>query len=136
MFETIGKIISVAGWIIAVLAVLFGVFYSIVIFFDGGVWKKIVGVLALGAGVFAFFRALAWTHSVPWTLFISGFVALMVACIFSGEFFKEDHSESHRQQPQPQPSSEKGFVESMLDDYWEKERIKEAVQEAIREEKY
>ena len=110
--------------------------YTIVIFFDGGVWKKIVGVLALGAGVFAFFKALSWTGSVPWTLFLSGIAAGMVACVFSGEIFKEEHSTTHRQQQQPQQSSQKGFVESMLDDYWEKERIKEAVQEAIREEKY
>lgn len=134
MFETIGKVISVVGWIIAVLASIGGVLYAIVIFFDGGVWKKIVGVLALVVGVFVFFRLLAKTESVPWTLFLSGLAVLMVACVLSGEFFKQDSSEAHEQyQPQPQ---EKGVIEGMLDDYWEKERIKEAVKEAIREEKY
>lgn len=136
MFETIGKVLSVVGWIIAVLALIGGVLYAIAIFFDGGVWRKIVGVLALGAGVFAFFRALAWTGSVPWTLFLSGLAVLMVTCILSGDIFKEDPSERSMREQRQQQAPQKGFVESVLDDYWEKARIKEAVQEAIREEKY
>ena len=136
MFETIGKVLSVVGWIIAVLALIGGVLYAIAIFFDGGVWRKIVGVLALGAGIFAFFRALAWTESVPWTLFLSGLAVLMVTCILSGDIFKEDPSERRKREQRQQQAPQKGFVESVLDDYWEKERIKEAVQEAIREEKY
>lgn len=135
MFETIGKVISVAGWAIAIFFIIGGAFYAIgMIFFDDGVWRKIVGILALGAGVYTFFRALSKTGSVPWTLFISGFVAIMVASILGGDFFKEDADESGGRQYQQQ-APQKGFVESVLDDYWEKERIKEAVKQAIREEK-
>lgn len=122
MFATIGNLITIVIWVVAIFLFGGGLFLCGMNLFTGNGWQRLWAVVAIILGVIAFTKLYAWLDSVVWCLLLTGIVLGVVGNVGSNE-------------PQSAPRKEKkyGFGDALVDAYVEQEVIKEATKKAIRE---
>ena len=122
MFETIGNLITIVIWAVAIFLFGGGLFLCGMNLFTGNGWQKFWAVVAIILGVIAFTKLYAWLDSVVWCLILTGIVLGVIGNLGSSE-----------QQNAPQKEKKYGFGNALVDAYVEQEVIKEATKKAIRE---
>lgn len=122
MFETIGTVITIIFWAVAIFLFGGGLILCGVNLFKGNSWQKFWAIVAIILGVIAFTKLYAWLDSIVWCLILTGIVLGVVGNLGSNE-------------PQNAPQKEKkyGLGDALVDAYVEQQVIKEATKEAIRE---
>lgn len=122
MFETIGNLITIVIWAVAIFLFGGGLFLCGMNLFTGNGWQKFWAVVAIILGVIAFTKLYAWLDSVVWCLLLTGIVLGVIGNLGSNE-----------QQSAPQKEKKYGLGDALVDAYVEQEVIKEATKKAIRE---
>ncbi len=125
MFETIGKLFTIAFWAFAIVMFLSGILLCIMNIFSQNGWKKFVSVLAAIIGVYVFYRMYVWTESIAWCLLGTGIVLGIIRVPEPGE---------NKNSP-PQKEEKYGLGKAIIDTYCEEKLIEEAVSNAIRKSK-
>lgn len=121
MFETIGKLFTIAFWVLAIFEFLGGIILCIGNIISGNGWAKFVSIIAGIIGVYVFFRMYAWTESIAWCLLATGIVLVFVRVPKPGE-----------EKRTPQRGENYGIGQAFVDAYVEEKVIEEAVTNAIR----
>ena len=96
MFETIGNLITIVIWIVAIFLFGGGVFLCGVNLFTGNGWEKFWAVVAIILGVIAFTKLYTWLESIVWCLMGSGIVLGLIGNIVADS-----------KEPAPQKQKEK-----------------------------
>ena len=122
MFETIGNLITIIIWAVAIFLFGGGLFLCGMNLFTGNGWQKFWAVVAVILGVVAFTKLYTWLDSVVWCLLLTGIVLGVIGNLGSNE-----------QQSAPQKEKKYGLGDALVDAYVEQEVIKEATKKAIRE---
>jgi len=122
MFETIGNLVTIAIWVVAILLFGGGLILCGVNLFTGNGWQKFWAVVAFILGVIAFTKLYAWLDSIVWCLLLTGIVLGVIGNLGANE-----------QQSAPQKEKKYGLGDALVDAYVEQEVIKEATKKAIRE---
>lgn len=121
MFETIGTLITIVFWAIAIFLFGGGIIICGVNLFKGNGWQRFWAIVAIILGIIAFTKLYAWLDSIVLCLILTGIVLCMV-----GTF-------ADKQENTPQKEKKYGFSDALVDAYVEQETIKEATKKAIRE---
>lgn len=122
MFETIGTLITIVIWAVAIFLVGGALLFCFDNLIHGSGGRKFLTVIAIILGVYIFSRVYDWCGSVVWSLIISSIVLATVAEAGSGRLKKA-----------PRKEKKYGFGDALVDAYVEQEVIKEATKKAIRE---
>ncbi len=122
MFETIGTIITIAIWAVAIFLFGGGLFICGMNLLKGNGWKKFWAVIAIILGIITFTKLYAWLDSLVWCFLLTGVVLELVG-----------NAGSNETQNVPQKEKKYGFSDALVDAYVEQEVIKEATKKAIRE---
>ena len=122
MFETIGHLITIVIWAVAIFLFGGGLFLCGMNLFTGNGWQKFWSVFAVILGVIAFSKLYAWLDSVVWCLLLTGIVLGVIGNLGSND--------QHRA---PQKEKKYGLGDALVDAYVEQEAIKDATKKAIRE---
>lgn len=121
-------LIDAVGWIIAIVAAVFGVACWIAMFTEKNGWHIFLGIIAVFAAVFVFTRVYAWFDSVGIAIFAAG----VVLCVFGGACSDTPSSGGGSSKP-----AERDYTlgDAVMDTICEYELTKAAVKDAIRESK-
>ena len=122
MFETIGTLITIAIWAVAIFLTGGALLFCFDNLIHGSGGRKILTVIAIILGVYIFCRVYDWCGSIVWSLIISSIVLATVSEAGSG-----------RLKDAPQKEKKYGLGDALVDAYVEQEVIKEATKKAIRE---
>lgn len=125
MFETIGKLFTIAFWGYAIFIFLCGAFMCVVNIFSSNGWKKFVSILAAIIGIYVFYRMYIWSGSIGWCLFVTGIVLFIIRVPEPGE------AAASTTQKEPKY----GLEQALVDTICEEMLIEEAVTNAIRKSK-
>lgn len=125
MFETIGNLITIAIWAVAIFLFGGGLFLCGMNLFTGNGWKKFWAIAAIILGVIAFIKLYAWLDSAVWCLLLTGIVLGVIGNLGSNE---------------PQETTTKapkgpGIIETLADQAIKDQRDIAIVEEAIRRSK-
>lgn len=121
-------IIDFAGWILAIVAAVFGILCWIAMFTDKNPWHIFLGVISAIIAIIVFTRVYAWLESIGFAIFAAG----VVLCFFGSTCSNTPSSSGGSSKP-----AEKGntFGGAVMDTLCEYELTKAAVKDAIRESK-
>lgn len=125
MFETIGKLITIALWAAAIFLFGGGIILCGSNLFKGNGWQKFWAIVAIVLGVVAFTKLYAWLDSIVWCLMLTGIVLCTIGNLGSNE---------------PQETTTKapkgpGVIETLADQMAQDQRDIAIVEEAIRRSK-
>ena len=122
MFETIGTLITIAIWAVAIFLFGGGLFLCGMNLFTGNGWQKFWAIVAIVLGVIAFTKLYAWLDSVVWCLILTGGVLGVVGNLGSNE--QQNAPKEERRGP--------GVIETLADQAIKDQRDIAIVEEAIR----
>lgn len=125
MFETIGNLITIVIWVVAIFLFGGGLFLCGMNLFTGNGWQKFWAVVAIILGVIAFTKLYAWLDSVVWCLLLTGIVLGVIGNLGSNE----------PQETTTKTPKEPGVIETLADQYIKDQRDIAIVEEAIRRSK-
>ena len=125
MFETIGNLITIVIWIVAIFLFGGGLFICGMNLFTGSGWEKFWAVVAIILGIIVFTKFYAWLESVVWCLMGSGIVLGLVGNVVADS----------KEEPAPQKQKEPGFIRQLTGRILEDEREIAIIEEAIRRSK-
>ena len=125
MFETIGTLITIAIWAVAIFLFGGGLFLCGMNLFTGNGWQKFWAIVAIVLGVIAFTKLYAWLDSVVWCLILTGGVLGVVGNLGSNE--QQNAPKEERRGP--------GVIETLADQAIKDQRDIAIVEEAIRRSK-
>lgn len=125
MFETIGNLITIVIWAVAIFLFGGGLFLCGMNLFAGNGWQKFWAVVAIVLGVVAFTKLYAWLDSVVWCLILAGIVLGVIGNLGSNEPKKA----TTKTQKGP------GVIETLADQAIKDQRDIAIVEEAIRRSK-
>lgn len=125
MFESIGTLITIIFWAIAIFLFGGGLFLCGMNLFKGNGWQKFWAVVAVILGVIAFVKLCDWLDSIVWCLILTGIVLGVVGNLGSNE----PQSTTMKETRKP------GVIETLADQYIQDQRDIAIVEEAIRRSK-
>ena len=125
MFETIGTLITIVFWAIAIFLFGGGLFLCGMNLFTGNGWQKFWAVVAIILGVIAFSKLYAWLDSVVWCLILTGIVLGVIGNLGANE----------PQEATTKTPKEPGVIEKLADQAIKDQRDIAIVEEAIRRSK-
>lgn len=74
------EVIDFAGWVVAIVAAVFGILCWIAMFTDKNPWHIFLGVVAAVIAIIVFTRVYAWLESIGFAIFATG----VVLCFLGG----------------------------------------------------